>query len=447
MYILHILPFAYTGLLCLLNDVTCWSDTDVKHLTTELFVTRQYDKLISPIDDFGHQMDIYIAMSLFSINEVNALGHKLVTSARLEIVWVDHKLEWDIADYNGTSRFFYRQSELWRPAIALVNGFTKLQELGNDFIEVNVHHTGYIRWTPFEVFESKCSIDIHYFPYDTQRCELRFEVWMNDDLQLWIGTSGLDINNYDPNDEWRVISTYTRQDTPTTAVFGMYLRRNPAYYMLSIVLPVVFLSLLEVFTFVLPSDGGEKMGYSVTVFLAFAVFLTIVSESLPVSSTPGLLSVYLIYLFVNGVFVITTLSILLRVNLFDDSKPIPSWIQIIVRLKKRLKCRRCNCFCRRKNTNKVKIVEVHDDTMQLNAVSRFLDEELARTNENGQNMASRDWTTSEKDEKMTVTWKCVANTMDVVLFTVSLLSVIIASVVVFMKLYNHERPIDTYVSV
>ena len=444
---MQILLFVYYVMLCTLSTVRCYSDTDVKALTTELFVTRNYDKLITPISDYGYYKNIYITMSLFSINDVDELGHKLVTTARLVILWDDYKLEWAPGAYKGISRFFYRQSQVWRPGIALVNGFTKLKELGDDFIEVSVDYDGYIFWKPFEVFESKCTIDIHYFPFDTQQCELKFEVWMNTDLKLLLGSSGLDIREYESNDEWSVISTYTRQDERTTAVFGMYIRRNPAYYMLSIVLPVVFLSLLEVFTFVLPSDGGEKMGYSVTVFLAFAVFLTIVSESLPVSSTPSLISVYLIYLLANGVFVITTLSVLLRVYHFDNSKPIPSWIKAIVRLKQRLKCRSCNCSCRRKNSNKVQIVEVQEGMMQLNSISCDLNKDLnfsVETKESRQDMASHDWATCGNNEIMHVTWRSVADTMDMVFFSISLLSVITASLVVYMKLYNHELPIKFY---
>ncbi|XP_076089841.1 uncharacterized protein LOC143061297 [Mytilus galloprovincialis] len=39
--------------------------------------------------------------------------------------------------------------------------------------------------------------------------------------------------------------------------------------MLNMVLPLVLLSILNLFTFAIPADSGERMGYTVTVWLSF----------------------------------------------------------------------------------------------------------------------------------------------------------------------------------
>ena len=64
----------------------------------------------------------------------------------------------------------------------------------------------------------------------------------------------------------------------------MKIKRLATYYIVSVVFPVLFLSLTATLVFALPADSGEKMGTSITVLLSFAVYLTIVSENIPKTS-------------------------------------------------------------------------------------------------------------------------------------------------------------------
>ena len=46
----------------------------------------------------------------------------------------------------------------------------------------------------------------------------------------------------------------------------------------------MFLSATAPLVFLLPADAGEKMGTSITVLLAYAVYLTIVTDYMPTTS-------------------------------------------------------------------------------------------------------------------------------------------------------------------
>ena len=66
--------------------------------------------------------------------------------------------------------------------------------------------------------------------------------------------------------------------------FSFYLARRHTFYLVSFIGPVILLSMTACLVFVIPADAGEKMGTAITVLLAFAVYLTIVTEYLPDTS-------------------------------------------------------------------------------------------------------------------------------------------------------------------
>lgn len=62
------------------------------------------------------------------------------------------------------------------------------------------------------------------------------------------------------------------------------LDRKPAYHVLYLIVPCVIISCMSILTFFLPPDCGERVGLSITLFLALAVYLLIVSDILPETS-------------------------------------------------------------------------------------------------------------------------------------------------------------------
>ena len=134
------------------------------------------------------------------------------------------------------------------------------------------------------MFTSTCSIDITYFPFDVQHCRLIFSAtsYNKAELRLLAETSVFTFEDYETNAGWNIIGSRKflyEDDFDTFAVFQVKIKRKPLYFILTNVLPVIMLSILNVFVFSLPCDSGEKASYSITVFLALAVFLTIVSSS------------------------------------------------------------------------------------------------------------------------------------------------------------------------
>lgn len=62
------------------------------------------------------------------------------------------------------------------------------------------------------------------------------------------------------------------------------IRRRPLFYAVNLLLPSVFLMLMDVVGFHLPPDSGERVSFKVTLLLGYSVFLIIVSDTLPATA-------------------------------------------------------------------------------------------------------------------------------------------------------------------
>lgn len=87
--------------------------------------------------------------------------------------------------------------------------------------------------------------------------------------------------NYKEIGEWDIVGTeaWDKALGVYSIYFKIRLKRRPMFICLTVVFPLILLGVLSIFVFVLPPESGEKVGFSVTVFLSFAVFLTILKDS------------------------------------------------------------------------------------------------------------------------------------------------------------------------
>jgi nicotinic acetylcholine receptor alpha-7 len=64
------------------------------------------------------------------------------------------------------------------------------------------------------------------------------------------------------------------------------MKRHPLYFGVMILLPTLLFSLLNPLVFLLPVESGERVSLSMTILLSYAIFLTLVSNSIPKTSNP-----------------------------------------------------------------------------------------------------------------------------------------------------------------
>ena len=107
-------------------------------------------------------------------------------------------------------------------------------------------------------------------------------------------SSGVDLSNYVSNGEWvlldvvaiRNVVYYPCCPEPFPDVrFIIYLRRRTLYYTYNVIIPCVMLSTLTLLVFWMSPESGEKVTLGLTVLLAFSVFMLLIAENMPATSS------------------------------------------------------------------------------------------------------------------------------------------------------------------
>lgn len=82
--------------------------------------------------------------------------------------------------------------------------------------KIAISHDGKHMWFAPAIFRSMCEIDIMYFPFDEQHCDLRFGSWAYDitslDMFIDYKNTGLFKEIYERNTEWQMLSMETKRE-------------------------------------------------------------------------------------------------------------------------------------------------------------------------------------------------------------------------------------------
>jgi len=81
---------------------------------------------------------------------------------------------------------------------------------------VFIYHDGFCYWDPrYELSVSQCPVDVTWFPFDKQVCELVFESWVLDDdaLDLIVDNESIALTELLPPDAWLLAGTHSAGST------------------------------------------------------------------------------------------------------------------------------------------------------------------------------------------------------------------------------------------
>lgn len=184
---------------------------------------------------------------------------------------------------------------------------------------------------------------LQYFPFDEQRCDMKFGSWTFREDQLnftfYMGMNSLDVTDYLKSGTWDILDSPAKiervphpvtGEMKTMVIFTFRLRRKTLFYTVNLIIPCVLISFVTICVFALPADAGEKITLCISILLALVVFLLLISKILPPSLTIPLVAKYLLFTFIMNIAAISLTVIVINRNYRTPrTHQMPYWVRVI----------------------------------------------------------------------------------------------------------------------
>ncbi|XP_045570145.1 LOW QUALITY PROTEIN: neuronal acetylcholine receptor subunit alpha-7 [Salmo salar] len=299
-----------------------------------------YNRLERPVFNDSAPILVELGFTLLQIIDVDEKNQVLMTNAWLQLHWTDTYLSWNPENYPGVQNLRFPSNQIWVPDILLYNSADERFD-ATFHTNVLVNSSGSCQYIPPGILKSTCYIDVRWFPFDVQKCDLKFGSWTYNGWLLDLQILDVDISSYIPNGEWDLVGVPVKRnelyydcckEPYPDVTFTVTMRRRTLYYGLNLLIPCVLISGLALLVFLLPADSGEKISLGITVLLSLTVFMLLVAEIMPATSD----SVPLIGQYFSFAMMIVGLSLVVTVLVlqFHHHDPhgvkMPKWMRVIL---------------------------------------------------------------------------------------------------------------------
>ncbi|KAM9403685.1 neuronal acetylcholine receptor subunit alpha-7-like isoform 2-T3 [Salvelinus alpinus] len=309
-----------------------------RNLLRELL--RDYNRMERPVANDSLPLTVRFSYTLLQVMNVDEKNQILTTNAWLQMQWFDHYLQWNQSEYPGVKTLRFTTDQVWIPDILLYNSaHDKFDATFKSYVLVN--SSGFCEYLPPGIFSSACEVDVRWFPFDVQHCELKFGSWTFDGWLLDLQMQEADLSGYMSNGEWELLGVpgdrheifYECCTEPYSDVtFVVTLRRRTLFYALNLLVPCVLISSLTLLVFLLPAQSGEKIGLGITILLSQTFFMLLVAEIMPATSDCiPLIGQYFVSTMVTvGMSVVATVVVLQYHHHDPNSGDMPQWVELVL---------------------------------------------------------------------------------------------------------------------
>ena len=318
----------------------CTTLNDSKVLMANLLAN--YDPEIRPIANQSSKLTVSVSVYVKSIQEFNEVKETFLFTAVFVLVWQDVNIMWNPAHYGGLSSIMLSIDKIWVPQLVITTSSSHIVSFGQDWQKVLYLPNGIATWSTGGLVRGTCSINVRNYPFDSQKCSSHFSPgpYYAMDVDFSAYSKEVNMSIYAGNVVWDLhqssVSVYTVNGRSQLDV-TFHLRRKSAFVVINVLIPLGSLSFLNILVFFLVPCSGERVSYSVTVLLAIAVFMTIISDTLTKSSEPVPLISYKLMgdMIISALITVVTI---LNLALYHkpDSEEVPEWLK---KFYKRVHCR------------------------------------------------------------------------------------------------------------
>ncbi|XP_017317265.1 neuronal acetylcholine receptor subunit alpha-7 [Ictalurus punctatus] len=301
---------------------------------------ESYNRLERPVANDSAPLVVELGLTLLQIIDVDEKNQVLITNAWLQMDWTDVYLSWNPENYPGVNNLRFPSSQIWTPDILLYNSADERFD-ATFHTNVLVNSSGACQYIPPGILKSTCYIDVRWFPFDVQKCDLKFGSWTHNGWLLDLQMREVDISTYIPNGEWDLVGVPGKRnelyyecckEPYPDVTYTVTIRRRTLYYGLNLLIPCVLISGLALLVFLLPADSGEKISLGITVLLSLTVFMLLVAEIMPATSdsVPLIAQYFASTMMIVGLSVVVTVLVLQFHHHDPHGGKMPKWVRVIL---------------------------------------------------------------------------------------------------------------------
>ncbi|XP_073245838.1 neuronal acetylcholine receptor subunit alpha-10-like [Porites lutea] len=307
---------------------------------------ENYTKEARPVKNPKDKIEVEFGFELVQLVHVNDRNQRITTNVWVRQIWTNELLTWNPHDYNNITAVRLDASRIWIPDIVLYNSADSEFSGGTEKYKTPVILTnkGKCSWYCPVSFTSTCPINVQYFPFDQQKCVLKFGSWTYEVTELDMKAENRSSKSqYVESAEWELEDVTKQRNERKYACCNepladisitILIDRKPLFYLFNLVIPCFIILSMVLLGFFLPPASGERITLSITVLLAMAVFLQLVGESLPRNSeTVPLLGKFYITIMAEISISLMLTCWVLNIHYHgsgSSAKEVPLWARIIV---------------------------------------------------------------------------------------------------------------------
>ncbi|XP_011490769.1 5-hydroxytryptamine receptor 3A [Oryzias latipes] len=271
-----------------------------------------------PVKDHKKVTNVFLEMVVYAILDVREIDQTFISYVWIYMEWDNDYISWNKEDFCGISSVAVPIEALWKPDLTIEEMTEKDKAPPSPLLKI--HNEGKVEFRNNQVIISTCKMHAYKFPFDLQSCSLTFKSVLHNDEEMMIQADensthatlwSLEIIK--TQFEWVFLNMFVSHkvadfygSNQTTIIYTVNMKRRSMLYCFNFLVPIIFLMILDMASFLIPDDGGEKLSFKVTVLLAVTVMQLLLNEILP-SSTD---KIPLVVLFCIGIFGLMLLSLL-----------------------------------------------------------------------------------------------------------------------------------------
>ena len=278
----------FFSLLMLCVGLTCSSYHTARNLSEQLL--GNYAKYIKPRINQSDLVDVSIIPYIYAILKFDEAKGLFSWYGTFIIEWMDEFIKWNTSTNDDLLTLNLPANRVWIPKIIIKNSANKRTffSFDNDFdymtTIVNYKYHGSAHLEIGGIIETTCEVSMFYYPADRQVCSL--QIYVQDEGIRFVEKSGYTvfpscIEWLEQNSEWEMLNMTSIIYYDGIVHFDVYIKRKPLFLCITLVLPILLVSFVNLFVFTLPIGSGERTSFSVTLFLTFVIVATTVAYSLP----------------------------------------------------------------------------------------------------------------------------------------------------------------------